>query len=305
MVQRSHNPLLLFLLTLTLFLNLSAQSGTERTFSRMDLLDKTYKITVNDRLVYQVMEEQSPSVILSPDSEGRVKFPPLSSPVSILDKTCYELAQEVKALLEVDFFYRATVDIKVAESSFREKAKIYGQVKSQGTLMLPKDGFYTITQAISQMGGFMDGADLGNIIIQRKDPENPDKDQRITVNMNEIIDEGKIENDVRIRGDDIVIVNKLEEMGGRYSVLGAVNSPGLFTISQEKLTVSEAILVAGGFTPVARETRVKLTRRVEDSDESETYWINVKRILDDGDRSEDMLIKEDDIINVSEKLIVF
>lgn len=305
MAHRLHKLLLSSLLAITLILNVSAQSRTERTFSRMDLLDNTYIITANDRLVYQVMEEQSPSVVLSPDAEGKVKFPPLSTPVLVAGKTCYELAQEVKALLEVDFFYRATVDIKVAESSFREKATVYGQVKSQGRLLLPKDGFFTISQAISQMGGFMEGADLENIIIQRKDPENPDKDLRLTVNMGELINEGKIENDIRIQGDDVIIVNKLEAMGGRYSVLGAVNSPGLYTISQEKLTVSDAILLAGGFNEVARETRVKLTRRVEDSDESETYWINVKRILEDGDRAEDMLIKEDDIINVSEKLIVF
>jgi len=305
MVYRYYKSLLTFLLAITLSLNVFAQSGTERTFSRMDLLDNSYIITANDRLVYQVMEEQSPAVVLSPDSEGKVKFPPLSTPILVAGKTCYELAQEVKALLEVDFFYRATVDIKVAESSFREKATIYGQVKSQGRLMLPKDGFYTISQAISQMGGFMEGADLENIIIQRKDPENPDKDLRLTVNMDELINQGKIDNDIRIQGDDVIIVNKLEAMGGRYSVLGAVNSPGLYTISQEKLTVSDAILLAGGFNNVARETRVKLTRRIENSDESETYWINVKRILEDGDRAEDMLIKEDDIINVSEKLIVF
>lgn len=282
-----------------------AQNPPERAFSRMDLLDNSYTITANDRLLYQVIEEQSPAVVLSPDSEGRVRFPPLREPISVVGLTCYELAQQVKALLEVDFFYRATVDLKVAESTFRERVNVYGQVNSQGRLLLPKDGFYTISQAISQMGGFADGADLENIIIQRKDSDNPDKDLRIEVNMKEIYDEGQVEKDIRIQPDDVIIVNRLEDVGGKYTVLGAVRSPGLFTISQERLTVSEAILTAGGFTDVARETRVKLTRRVPDSEESETYWINVRRVLRDGDRSEDMLVKEDDIINVSERLIVF
>ncbi len=305
MAPRSQTVFLLFLLAFSFLLNANAQTPNERAFSRMDLLDNTYLITKNDRLLYQVMEERSQAVVLSPDSSGNVKFPLLGEAVPVVDKTCYELAQEVKALLEVDFFYRATVVIKVAESSFREKVTIYGQVQSQGRLLLPKDGFYTISQTISQVGGFLEGADLKNIIVQRKDPENPDKDLRLIVNMDEIVNEGIIENDIRIEADDVIIVNKIEEMGGRYSVLGAVKSPGLFTISQEKLTVSDAILLAGGFTDVARKTRVKLTRRIDDSDESETYWINVKRILEDGDRGEDMFINEDDIINVSEKLIVF
>jgi protein involved in polysaccharide export with SLBB domain len=69
--------------------------------------------------------------------------------------------------------------------------------------------------------------------------------------------------------------------------------------------VSEAILLAGGFTEVARDSRVRLTRRIPDSNESETFWINVRRILQEGDRNEDMLVKENDIINVAERIIVF
>lgn len=305
MVKLSLTLLHLLLGATVLVSSVLGQSLADRTFSRMDLLDNSYQITANDRLVYQVIEEQSPAVVLTPDNEGRVRFPPLREPISVVGLTCFELAQQVKALLEVDFFYRATVDIKIAESTFRERVNVYGQVNNQGRLLLPKDGFYTISQAISQMGGFADGADLENIIIQRKDPDNPDKDLRIEVNMRAIYDEGQVEKDIRIQPDDVIIVNRLEDVGGKYTVLGAVRSPGLFTISQEKLTVSEAILLAGGFTDVARETRVKLTRRVPDSEESETYWINVRRVLRDGDRSEDMLVKEDDIINVSERLIVF
>jgi protein involved in polysaccharide export with SLBB domain len=277
----------------------------ERVFSRMDLLDNTYKITINDRLLYQVIEEQSPPAILVLDKEGKVRFPPLSESLLVVGRSCYEVAHELKALLEVDFFYRATVDIKVAESTFREKVTVYGQIRNQGIVNLPKDGFMTISQVINQAGGFLEGADLETVAIQRKDPENPEKDQQLTVNMAEILNQGKIENDIRVFGDDVIIVNKLEEVGGRYSVLGAVRNPGLFTISQNRLTVSEAILLAGGFTEVARETRVRLTRRIPDSNESETYWINVRRILQEGDRNEDMLVKENDIINVSERIIVF
>jgi protein involved in polysaccharide export with SLBB domain len=276
-----------------------------RDFSRMDLLDAAYKITINDRLVYQVIEEQSPPVVLVLDKDGKVRFPPLSESIAVAGRTCHEVAHELKALLEVDFFYRATVDIKVAESNFREKVTIYGQVRNQGIVNLPKDGFMTITQVINQMGGFMDGADLENIVIQRQDPENPEKDNQITVNVAEIFNQGRVENDIRVFGDDVIIVNRLEEVGGRYSVLGAVRSPGLFTITQNRLTVSEAILLAGGFTEVARETRVRLTRRIPNSNESETFWINVRRILQEGDRNEDMLVKENDIINVSERIIVF
>lgn len=278
----------------------------ERSFSRMDLLDKTREITSEDRLRYQVLEEQSPAVILNSDSEGQIRFPPLMESIPVTGKTCYDLARELKALLEVDFFYRATVIVEVAESSFREHVTVFGEVQRRGRMLLAGDGsITTISQAIAQMGGFLPGANLKEVTVVRKNADNPEKEDRITVNMDEIVNEGNVALDIPLQGDDVIIVGRQEEMGGRYSVLGAVNSPGLYIIEEEELTVSDAILLAGGFTEVARESRVKLTRQIEDSDESETFYINVKRVLEDGDRREDMLIKPDDIINVSEKIIVF
>lgn len=271
----------------------------------MDLLDNNRVISSSDRLKYQVLEEQSTAVILNSDSEGMINFPPLLQSIMVTGKTCYELAKEVKTRLEVDFFYRATVTIEVTQASFREFATIYGQVKTQGRIALPANGQLTISQAISLVGGTLDGADLKKVTILRKNPEDPEKEDRITVNVDDIINAGKIENDVRIFGNDTIIIHKNEEMGSRYSVLGAVKSPGLYTIQEEDLSVSDAILLAGGFNEVARDKRVKLTRRIDGSDESEIIYINVKRILQDGIRSEDVLLKEDDIIYVSERLIVF
>jgi protein involved in polysaccharide export with SLBB domain len=302
---RAHKVFSLITVQFILTFALLAQDAPERGFSRMDLLDNTYVITGSDRLRYQVLEEQSPPVVLNPDAEGKVRFPPLLESIPIAGKTCSELATEVKSLLEVDFFYRATVVIEVTESSTRDFATIYGQVKTQGRIALPSGGFYTISQAISQAGGFSDGADLKNVTVLRKSLDNPEDEEKIMVNVDEIVNLGMIANDIRIIANDTIIVNKQEDIGGRYTVLGAVKQPGLYTIKEEDLTISNAILLAGGFTDVARDTRVKLTRRVEGSDESEVYYINVKQILKGEARSEDMVIKQDDIINVSEKIIVF
>jgi protein involved in polysaccharide export with SLBB domain len=302
-----HTPknILLSLIALCLLVGgLCAQESNERTYSRMDLLDNETVIKATDRLRYQVLEEQSPAVVLVPDSEGKMRFPPLSHSIEIEGKTCYELAHELQPLLLVDFFKRATVVISIAESSFRESITLYGMLRDTGKLFLPREGNLTISQAISQKGGFQPGADMKSVIVRRTDAENPDKELRIEVNMEEIITEGIVENDIVLLPGDTIIVGKEEEVGGRYSVLGAVNEPGLYTIEDESLTVSQAILLAGGFTDVARTSRVKLTRQIEDTEESETFFINVKRVQD-GIRSEDMEVKPDDIIKVEERIIIF
>ena len=305
MGKSAHRFHSLIIVQFILIFTLVGQEAAKREYSRMDLLDNSYVITGADRLRYQVLEEQSAPVVLASDADGKVKFPPLLDSVEVAGKTCYDLAKEVKELLEVDFFYRATVIIEVVESTQRDFATVYGQVRNQGRVTLPVNGFYTISQMINQIGGTAEGADLQNITVVRKNPENPEEEERITVNLDEILNKGMVSNDIRIMPNDTVIVGKQEDIGGRYSVLGAVIKPGLYTIRDEDLTVSNAILLAGGFTDVARQTRVKLTRRVEGSDESEIYYINVRRVQQDGVRSEDMLVKPDDIINVSERIIVF
>lgn len=114
-----------------------------------------------------------------------------------------------------------------------------------------------------------------------------------------------VEKDILIQSDDVIIVAREDVIGGQYSVHGAVNSPGLYTINTRDLTVSRAILLAGGFNDVARQTRVKLTRLKDDgSGKSDTFYINVRKVYD-GSRDEDMDIRPDDIIRVDERILVF
>ncbi len=290
------------LLLLLSVCNLGTAQNSE--FSRMDLLEDEIQLKSGDRIQYFVIEEQNSPVVIQIDADGQLRIPYIGN-VYANGKTPKLLAQEVKSRLEVDFFYRATVIMNLAQADIRELITIYGQVMKQGKLALPETGSMSLSTAITQAGGFNTGADLQTVTVVRRDVENPDLEERIVVNMEEVMRQGRVDMDIDLQPDDVVIVAKLDDIGGQYSVHGAVNNPGLYPIQSRDLTVFDAILLAGGFTEVARTSRVKLTRASkEEEGEVETLYINVARIID-GDRSLDVNVEPDDIIKVDERIIVF
>jgi protein involved in polysaccharide export with SLBB domain len=107
--------------------------------SQMDLLNNIKNIQIGDRLVYQVLEERESAVQLFVNDRGQVDFP-LIGYVDAVGKTCYVLAYEVKELLEVDFFHRATVLLRhqFADNS-RGRINVVGRVARPGPINIPAD----------------------------------------------------------------------------------------------------------------------------------------------------------------------
>ncbi len=88
----------------------------------------------------------------------------------------------------------------------------------------------------------------------------------------------------------------------RIFVLGAVDNPGSYTIPPEKeLSVVEAISLAGGFTKVARTTKIKVVR-IEGGKEK-SIEVDVKEITKHGDKSKDVKLKPNDIVIVPERFL--
>lgn len=82
------------------------------------------------------------------------------------------------------------------------------------------------------------------------------------------------------------------------SVLGQVKEPGSYPF-KERLTLVQAISLAGGMNPLAQPRRVKLIRETEQG--RQTYEIDVGRILES--RAEDLPLEPGDIVFVPESPI--
>jgi len=116
-----------------------------------------------------------------------------------------------------------------------------------------------------------------------------------------------LEKEYYYRATVIIAVNVMAKSRGRVYLVGPVHLPGPEEIpSDEVLTLSKAILRAGGFTDFADKKSVKVTRQAKvPGGKDETFTINVGKVLEKGTTESDLPLEPGDLIYVPEKLVRF
>ena len=91
---------------------------------------------------------------------------------------------------------------------------------------------------------------------------------------------------------------------GQITLSGEVRGVGPMDLMEgEKLTVSQAILKAGGFGAFANQRKVQVTR--SEAGGTRQFYVDVKEILDKGAVGKDVAVQDGDRINVPRALIKF
>jgi len=99
----------------------------------------------------------------------------------------------------------------------------------------------------------------------------------------------------------VELVNKARVVGKVY-VTGQVRNSGGYEIpAGENLTVTKAILNAGGFSDFSDKKNVRLVRKTAGG--KETFVINVVNIWQKGDLDKDLVVQADDLIVVPARLV--
>ena len=97
------------------------------------------------------------------------------------------------------------------------------------------------------------------------------------------------------------VINKTRVMGKVY-VTGQVRNSGGFDIpAGDNLTVSRAILNAGGFSDFSDKRNVRLVRKTASG--KETRMVNVQEIWEKGRLDQDIVVQPGDLIVVPERLV--
>jgi protein involved in polysaccharide export with SLBB domain len=170
--------------------------------------DDKYKLRVGDKVSLQILEDRdAPKSLLVTDS-GELDVPYVGR-VAVVDKTCKQLAAELKAMLEKDYYYRATVIISL-DSANRLLGRIYvwGQVRNQGPIEIAVNENLTAGKAILRAGGFADFANKKKVRVIRAGGTNGDAvgKQTFEINMVDVLESGKTEKDILLQPDDFIIV---------------------------------------------------------------------------------------------------
>ena len=144
----------------------------------MAALDDKITIQPGDRISFRVIEDKDQSVPRIVTDTGEVDFPYVGR-VKVQGETCHQVAIDLKKLLEVDYYKRATVIVGLDIIADRDKDKtkkhdvawVVGQVRQVGPQELSKDQPMTVSQIILRAGGFGDFAEQRQVkIIHRAAP---------------------------------------------------------------------------------------------------------------------------------------
>ncbi len=170
----------------------------------MDSLDNHSKLGPGDRVMYQVIEDQSPPQTLTVTDSGDLEVPYYGL-VHAAGKTCRELAGETKGLLEKKLYYQATVIIalEVADKAWvAGKVYVTGQVRQPGGFEIRAGENMTVSKAILSAGGFSDFSDKKHVRLIRK---TVNEGKPFVINVTEVWD-GHPDKDLTVEPGDLIVV---------------------------------------------------------------------------------------------------
>jgi polysaccharide biosynthesis/export protein len=115
----------------------------------------------------------------------------------------------------------------------------------------------------------------------------------ITVNLNELLETGDLHNNIALQAGDVVTVPH----AGIVYVLGAVNHPGGFVVSNDRtqLTALKVLSLAGGLTKIAKMDHAVIIRKDDQGKQTETE-VDLKKVIHR--ESEDLQMHASDILYI-------
>jgi protein involved in polysaccharide export with SLBB domain len=174
----------------------------------MDALNDERKLAVGDTLSYRVVEEEKDPVPMIVKASGEVNVP-LIGLFPAAGKTCKQLAEELKPILEKDYFYKATVIVGLDTESTESLGNVFimGQVKSPGSIPLPSNETLTVSKAVLMNGGLADFADWHHVKLLRKGTDGKTTTKNVDI---QAIYQGRSTDDPVLQpGDTINVTEKL------------------------------------------------------------------------------------------------
>lgn len=171
----------------------------------MDVLDSTRQLSRGDIVNLRVVEDRDPPVSLQITDSGDLEVPYVGR-VRAEGKTPRQLAFDIKALLEQEYYHSATVIVGLDVEGQRSPGLIYvtGMVGSPGPMQLPANENLTVSKAILRAGGFGTFANQRKVKLTRTQADGTTDTQ--IVDVKKIIEKGRPDLDVEVLPNDLILV---------------------------------------------------------------------------------------------------
>jgi protein involved in polysaccharide export with SLBB domain len=172
----------------------------------MKALDDKHELAISDQISFRIVEDEDDPKSLTVADSGELELPYIGR-FQAAGKTCKQLAGQLKAELEKEYYYHATVIIAVnVMAKSRGRVYLVGPVHQPGAQEIPSDEVLTLSKAILRAGGFTDFADKKNVKVTRLSKAAHGKDETFTINVGKVLEQGTTESDLPLEPGDLIYV---------------------------------------------------------------------------------------------------
>ena len=174
---------------------------------------------------------------------------------------------------QFEFFFPVTGDRYVVEKiteKFNNRVMITGSVYRPGTYSIPENGMI-INELVKKADGLKSDVFLKKAYVTRTN------DDYTTTNITIDLEKQLKTPSFKLQEEDIVNILSINDLAEEtyIEVSGEVNKPGTFPYSKN-LSLTDVILLAGGFTENATGNRLEINRRISDQNSKND---NITKIL--------------------------
>ena len=264
-----------------------------------------YKVGGYDVLSIIVYEEKDLSrEAVRVSADGFISFP-LIGRIKVENLTTSEIERLIaRKLAEEQYLLDAHISVMVTEYNSK-RFLVLGAVKSPGSYSLQAQE--RVLDAISRAGGIRRTRELywerasgeragkKGMIVRTENPAT-DHERKIVINLDlEGLLKGRDQiSNIFLIDKDVLFIPTAEH----FYIIGQVIRPGSYSITDNEITLVEAISMAGGFTRIAARNRTRIIR-VEGGIEK-IIEVKVDAITKAGKKIQDVPIKPGDVIVIPE-----
>src|SRR5467141_304378 len=235
-------------------------------------------IGIGDLLQVTMFGTQDFNADFRVSSSGDISLPPLGM-VHVAGLSTSEAERSIEDQLHEGGFYREPRVSVFQKEYATQGVSILGEVKNPGVYPLLADRH--LLDLLSQAGGLTPNASK-TISVTHAGQNTPS-----VVTLSPDPELAATSNPAILTGDTIVVAT-----AGLVYVIGNVNKQGGYPMTDNQITVLQALALAGGNSPMAALDRAQIVRQVNGARES--VPISVKKILDG--RNKDVRLQAEDIL---------
>ena len=258
---------------------------------------RDYRIGPEDLLEMSVYEDERLNKTVRVSSQGDISLP-LLGVLKVQGLTTVQLEQEIRNLLSEKYYQNPHVSVFIKEYR-SQRISVIGAVEKPGVFDVM--GQKTVLEGSAMAGGLKE--DAGQLLFLIRPPSPDEKKlekakeseegmpETLVINLEELLVKGNWKLNLPLRNGDVINI----PVSGKVFVGGSVKSPGGFPLKGKKMTVSQAITMAGGLDQKASASDTLIFRYGE-GDEEEVLVVNVNAIQKG--ESKDVYLQENDIVIV-------